>query len=292
MTASSLLESATPSCTTPSKYRLVVRQQPEKARLCSFKEKVDRRPLDPPPIVQLFTDKSSQLRYPYFFLYATLVTETGDEDLTFLESARTTAGTTVQSLHRLRDCDNDEGAFFIFADVSIRMEGFFRLRFTLFEIIGPYAISRCSELSDVFQVYSPKSFPGMSESTFLTRLFSEQGVRIRIRKETRTNVSPPTKRRRSDIKQERQHVTISSSNDDNITTTHSIMSMKNILSSPIQESPQKFSPPPTSRILPIPSRTLLHPEHSTHPSSLSSSSSSSFTHSHYRPYLPQHRRFS
>lgn len=41
--------------------------------------------------------------------------------------------------------------------------------------------------SDVFTVYSPKLFPGMSESTFLTRSFSDQGVRIRIRKENRVS---------------------------------------------------------------------------------------------------------
>jgi hypothetical protein len=39
--------------------------------------------------------------------------------------------------------------------------------------------------SDVFQVYSAKQFPGMLDSTFLSRSFSDQGVRIRIRKEHR-----------------------------------------------------------------------------------------------------------
>jgi len=35
-------------------------------------------------------------------------------------------------------------------------------------------------------VHAAKSFPGMSESTFLSRSFGDQGVRLRIRKETRT----------------------------------------------------------------------------------------------------------
>ncbi|ORY96593.1 velvet factor-domain-containing protein [Syncephalastrum racemosum] len=57
---------------------------------------------------------------------------------------------------------------------------------------------RTAVLSNVFQVYSPKSFPGMSESTFLTRCFADQGVRIRIRKETRSASLPGStgKRRR------------------------------------------------------------------------------------------------
>ncbi|ORZ23478.1 velvet factor-domain-containing protein [Absidia repens] len=286
MTASSLVDStstntstSTTTVTNPNNqsdgmqqsYRLIVRQQPEKARLCSFKEKVDRRPLDPPPIVQLLTDKSN-IQYPYFFLYATLVTETGDKDLTFLDNARTTAGTTVQSLHRLRDRNNEDGAFFIFADVSIRMEGFFRLRFTLFEIIESYATCRCSVLSDAFQVYSPKSFPGMSESTFLTRSFSEQGVRIRIRKETRTNLLHPNKRRRSDGNHEQTATTTATSTTPRhqslptIKSTHSIMSMKNILISPVRESttfyhqhspPSPSSSPPT-RVLPYPNPTVFH----------------------------------
>jgi hypothetical protein len=40
--------------------------------------------------------------------------------------------------------------------------------------------------SDLSVVYAPKNFPGMSESTFLSRSFGDQGVRLRIRKEPRT----------------------------------------------------------------------------------------------------------
>jgi len=39
--------------------------------------------------------------------------------------------------------------------------------------------------SEIFQVFSTKLFPGMLDSTFLSRSFSDQGVRIRIRKEHR-----------------------------------------------------------------------------------------------------------
>jgi hypothetical protein len=40
--------------------------------------------------------------------------------------------------------------------------------------------------SEPFPVHGPKQFPGLSESTALTRSFSEQGVRLRVRKEPRT----------------------------------------------------------------------------------------------------------
>ena len=34
-------------------------------------------------------------------------------------------------------------------------------------------------------VYSARNFPGMAESTFLSRSFGDQGVKLRIRKEPR-----------------------------------------------------------------------------------------------------------
>lgn len=46
------------------------------------------------------------LQNPYFFLYATLVDASGDTDLHFVNGNLTTAGTVVQSLHRLKDLDN------------------------------------------------------------------------------------------------------------------------------------------------------------------------------------------
>ncbi|CAO3633295.1 unnamed protein product [Cunninghamella blakesleeana] len=172
-------------------YKLKVLQQPIKARLCSFKEKVDRRPIDPPPIVQLCcTCQHQQCNYnilhsPYFFLYATLTGINDDTDLYLHHGHRTTAGSVVQSLHRLKYNDNKDGGFFVFADISVRLEGRYRLKFTLFEIVGETVQRLVSVISDPFTVYSPKYFPGMSESTSLTKSFSDQGVRIRIRKDTR-----------------------------------------------------------------------------------------------------------
>ena len=51
----------------------------------------------------------------------------------------------------------------------------------------------CAKLSSTI-VYAAKNFPGMSESTFLSRSFGDQGVRLRIRKEPRTLLKrpPPT----------------------------------------------------------------------------------------------------
>ncbi|ORY02697.1 hypothetical protein K493DRAFT_207904, partial [Basidiobolus meristosporus CBS 931.73] len=98
-------------------------------------------------------------------------------------------GTTVSSLFKLKDTNNSEGGFFVFPDISVRLEGYFRLRFSLYEIDGSSVSYASSTVSDVFTVYPPKQFPGMSESTLLSRYFAEQGVRIRIRKENRIRTS-------------------------------------------------------------------------------------------------------
>lgn len=98
----------------------------------------------------------------------------------------TLAGTLVSSLHRLKDTDNNDGAFFVFGDLSVKHEGKFRLQFTLYEMRESQCAYIGSITSERFPVHSTKNFPGMSESTFLTRSFSDQGVRLRLRKEPRT----------------------------------------------------------------------------------------------------------
>jgi hypothetical protein len=91
----------------------------------------------------------------------------------------------VSSLHRLKDTDNNDGGFFVFGDLSVKMEGTFRLQFTLYEVRDKEVEFIKSIQSDDFTVYASKNWPGMAESTFLTRSFSDQGVRLRLRKEPR-----------------------------------------------------------------------------------------------------------
>lgn len=92
------------------------------------------------------------------------------------------AGGFVSSLQRLRDLNNKPGAFFVFGDISVKMEGIFRLRFTLHEVRDWHVYTLATVLSDPFEMHVPKTFPGLSESTHLTRAFREQGVMLRVRK--------------------------------------------------------------------------------------------------------------
>jgi hypothetical protein len=103
-----------------------------------------------------------------------------------------------------------EAGYFIFPDLSVRHEGRYRLSFNLYEetkdekdadaeqppenppkpsLIGATPNGsfdwRLEVKSAVFTVYSAKKFPGLAESTILSRTVAEQGCRVRIRRDVR-----------------------------------------------------------------------------------------------------------
>ncbi|CDS14294.1 hypothetical protein LRAMOSA06464 [Lichtheimia ramosa] len=98
----------------------------------------------------------------------------------------------------LRGLDDQEGAYFVFPDMSVRDEGVYRLNMCLFEIQQLVSYNPVtsflprssvkflqSTMSDAFAVYPAKKFPGMHTSCALACHFAEQGLKIRIRKESR-----------------------------------------------------------------------------------------------------------
>lgn len=104
-----------------------------------------------------------------------------------------------------------EAGYFIFPDLSVRHEGKYRLSFNLYEETKdvkdfdaepstesqhspspPCAAAtegsfdwRLEVKSAPFTVYSAKKFPGLTESTILSRTVAEQGCRVRIRRDVR-----------------------------------------------------------------------------------------------------------
>ncbi|KAG2173059.1 hypothetical protein INT44_007032 [Umbelopsis vinacea] len=181
------------------RHTLTIRQQPAHARVCTIPER-DRRPIDPPPILRMSLDgldpeeEQYHTQSPHYFMCANLV-HPHDHTNLYLPVQNYLTGTIVSSLHRLKDIDNSDGAFFVFGDLAVKEEGEFRLLFSLFEIIDTVVRTRKTILSDIFTVYAPRHFPGPLPSTFLSRSFSDQGVRMRIRKEHRIQVSSPRKRK-------------------------------------------------------------------------------------------------
>lgn len=193
-------------------YQLTVLQQPERARACGagMKANSDRRPVDPPPVVELriiegpSVEEGKDITFDYnanFFLYASL------------EQARPMAHGRVQTQAAVnppiltgvpasgmayldRPC---EAGYFIFPDLSVRHEGYFRLSFSLFETTKeekdfdmepasdmPPGVDWRMEIKTVpFNVFSAKKFPGLMESTQLSKIVADQGCRVRIRRDVR-----------------------------------------------------------------------------------------------------------
>ena len=90
--------------------------------------------------------------------------------------------------------------YFIFPDLSVRHEGQYRLAFSLFETTKeekdfdlepadanlPTGVDWRMEIKTApFDVYSAKKFPGLMESTPLSKEVADQGCRVRIRRDVR-----------------------------------------------------------------------------------------------------------
>lgn len=185
----------------------------------------DRRPVDPPPVVELRIFESepgnesqkTDITFAYnanFFLYATLETARplAHGRVAGPPSCPVLTGVPVAGVAYL-DRPAQAG-YFIFPDLSVRHEGRYRLNFHLYEEIKdakdadqdshmplPNQIGRSGaskpgspqaflhfrlEVKTVpFTVYSAKKFPGLATSTSLSRVIAEQGCRVRIRRDVR-----------------------------------------------------------------------------------------------------------
>ncbi|PWN53652.1 hypothetical protein IE53DRAFT_129792 [Violaceomyces palustris] len=133
-------------------------------------------------------DKAWYLENPYYFMYAMLCDAETDEELHLLQDGKTryTSGSCVSCLYHLKDIDGSHQGFFVFPDLSIRVEGRFRLKLCLFETIG-HSVHHCKSIySAPFNVFTAKRFPGMEESTRLSKSFADQGLKVRVRKNPRS----------------------------------------------------------------------------------------------------------
>lgn len=198
-------------------YDLMVLQQPERARACGSgpKSSADRRPIDPPPIVRLMVyegetmAEAKDVTMDYnsdFFLFVSLENARPMAHGRVQNPASTTApvltGVPVSACCYL-DRPSPAG-YFLFPDLSVRHEGRYKLIFRLYERnkdsqdLNPMDQVDSMEdddglfftfLNEVksqpFIVYSAKKFPGLAESTPLSRTVAEQGCRVRIRRDVR-----------------------------------------------------------------------------------------------------------
>lgn len=179
--------------------------------MCGFGEK-DRRPIDPPPICELlcFNEKGERIGISceeqiFFVCHCGLWSEDCEKERNLIANpcasstfTRILVGSLVSSTYSLLSPDGIPSVYFIFPDLSVRMEGKYRLKFSLCNLgavnnednslilnQGEAPINS-EQFSDIFTVYTAKRFPGMTESTELSKCFSKQGVKIPIRHEVRS----------------------------------------------------------------------------------------------------------
>jgi len=110
------------------------------------------------------------LQNPYYFMFASLAKPDDDTELHWMKvrflvstlcvpgasvasghlapysrlffpqdgKTRCTTGSVVSSLYHLKDSENDnrDAGFFVFPDLSVRQEGSYRLKLSLFEVVG------------------------------------------------------------------------------------------------------------------------------------------------------------
>ncbi|KAL8937598.1 MAG: hypothetical protein Q9211_003602 [Gyalolechia sp. 1 TL-2023] len=105
---------------------------------------------------------------------------------------RNLIGSLGVSAFKLTDTHNNMGIWFILQDLSVRTEGIFRLKMNFVNVGSPTSATSPSNgsapvlascFSKAFQVYSAKKFPGVIESTGLSKCFATQGIKIPIRKD-------------------------------------------------------------------------------------------------------------
>ncbi|KIW02062.1 hypothetical protein, variant [Verruconis gallopava] len=163
----------------------------------SKKEK-SRKPIDPPPVLQFFVEEPADpqklyMNSPNLFCVAHLIRADDDTPYKTHNNEPTLIGNLCSSIHRLKDPEGGEFGYFVFGDISVRVGGSWRLMFTVFDIQPDGGTGAARKLATVatapFIVHNSKEYKGLRESSLLTRTFSDQGVRLRLRKEPRGNGS-------------------------------------------------------------------------------------------------------
>ncbi|TKA74693.1 hypothetical protein B0A49_04274 [Cryomyces minteri] len=104
---------------------------------------------------------------------------------------RNLIGSLAVNAFKLNDVEGKVGFWFVLQDLSVRTEGSFRLKMNFVDVGSGVANQLnkgtapvlASVYSDIFTVFSAKKFPGVIESTPLSRCFAAQGIKIPIRKD-------------------------------------------------------------------------------------------------------------
>ncbi|KAK9489066.1 velvet factor-domain-containing protein [Lipomyces doorenjongii] len=147
-------------------YVLEIRQQPPSCIAFSIS---GRNVVTPAPTIELTIHDGDPhrewLQSPFFFVGANLYDPVLNTPI-FRPLEETLVGSLVSSLHRVRNQHGREKAYFIFDDLTIKLEGQFCLQFNLFEMVeGAQFEFITSTLSDIFRVYLIEQFSGVCQAS-------------------------------------------------------------------------------------------------------------------------------
>ncbi|KUJ23752.1 uncharacterized protein LY89DRAFT_1899 [Mollisia scopiformis] len=191
-------------------------------KLATDRHPVDPPPVVVLSILERRGDQQVDITSSYigtFFMHATLEADTSTVPVRSYTKATHNRGTSEIAV--LAGCPVTTGTYldrpiqaiyFVFSDLSVKNEGNFKFSFNLYERCLEdsnttlYDVDmKSSERADyknaaspqddfiwrielnsaVFTVFNAKDFPGISESTTLTKTLSEQGVQVKTRRDTR-----------------------------------------------------------------------------------------------------------
>jgi hypothetical protein len=88
-----------------------------------------------------------------------------------------------QSQPTVMDWEGSKSLMFVFNDLSVKLEGYFFLRYRTFDITsaGTDYPAEAECFGGTFRVFSTKEFPGLGPSTELTKDLALRGVRVNVR---------------------------------------------------------------------------------------------------------------
>lgn len=182
----------------------------------------EQRPIHPPPVLKLVmgpkgpaqnpptlsdletlqvlsllsnkTQLPEAAHYLTFFVSADITDLDGkpvDADPDTISGQKVSSGMYIKLPTDCRNKRPDYSVCFVFADLSVRRLGQFRLKFQLYEFKDYTIQLRDTTLSDVFTVYSQKKFPGLLPLSPLTQFLYKRGARIRLRRVKERHGSNP-----------------------------------------------------------------------------------------------------
>lgn len=181
-------------------FRIILRQEPDRGRMCGLGDSVSRRMLDPPLVLQvIFTNKQLSKDQLYtrsmqllcsVHLMESMVPEQDDTDdtdqiscATLVQSSIKTAaakahhdkscipvllGTTCINATILNDLDGTPAMFFVFHDLAVRLQGHFQLSWTVLDMYPHHETVDLNNRDLVPQMY-PSNSPRPVDKALITQ---------------------------------------------------------------------------------------------------------------------------